>query len=491
MRQLLAVALAILVLAGAGVPALAGETAGGYYDLGVFAYEDGNFQEAEGHFKKALNIDPENPAYLHYLGRVYIETGKYVLAKENLETARGKDPDLPGLNYDLGLLYYKIEKYDMASEHFTVAADEDPANVLAAYYGGICLYRQKRYGEAGPLFEKSAEKSPSLEVNATYYAGICDYHNGNIGEAENKFTYVKDNAASPTEKANADKWLAILAQQEEQKPYALEFRLHYLYDDNVPLDPTGEAAVYSEDSDSGIYGYAMGRYNVVNRSDFVLGAGIARGQTWYFDLTEFNMSDTNADIYTTYSAGSWLFGLNYIPRLYTIDKDDYLLQHEVRPSLYWQPNRDFLTRLVYSYYMKDYRQNDDRDGGLHDIYLDLYYHIFGGQGFIFGGLGYETSTSDDDVYDYTRPKAKAGLVTELGWKVRMDLELYYYMKEYQNYPGSTREDDKISGIVSFRRPVYWDWLFGIIEYNHITNNSNVDRFEYQRNTVSLGLEAEF
>jgi Tfp pilus assembly protein PilF len=497
MRRMLAVALTFLIFAGAGFQAQAGESAGGYYDLGVFAYEDGNFQEAEGYFKKALDVDPENPVYLHYLGRVKLYSGQYVEAREYLESARAKDPELPGLNYDLGLLYYKIEQYDRASDYFSAAADEDPANVLAAYYGGICLYRQKRYDEAGPLFKQAAEKSPSLKVNSTYYAGVCDYHGGDISGAEEKLTYVKENAESPTERENAEKWLTIVGQAERQKPYAFELKLHYLYDDNVPLDPTGEAAVYSDDADSGIYGYAMGRYNIVNRSDVVVGAAVARGQTWYSDLTEFNMSDTNADIYTTYSTGSWLFGLNYIPRLYTIDDEDYLLQHEVRPSLYWQPNRDFLMRLVYSYNFRDYRdsetypQNNTRDGSLHDIYVDLYYHVFGGRGFIFGGLGYESSTADDDVYNYTRPKAKAGLVTELGWKVRMDLELYYYMKAYPNYPGETREDDKFSGIVSFTRPVYWDWLYVIADYNHITNNSNVDKFEYQSNTVSLGLEAKF
>jgi len=491
MRQLLAVALAFLVLAGAGVQALAVESAGGYYDLGVYAYEDGKFQESEGYFKKALAADPENPVYLHYLGKVYLETGRYVETKEYLEAARNKDPDLHGLNYDLGLLYYKIETYGMAAEHLTAAANEDPSNVLAAYYGGICLYHQKRYDDAGPMFEAAAQKSPSLKVNATYYAGVCDYHNGDISGAEEKLTYVKENADSPTDRQNADKWLAILAQEEVPKAWAIDLRLHYIYDDNVPLDPTGEAATYSDDSDSGIYGYAAGRYNVINRSDFVLGGGIARGQIWYADLTDFNMSDTNADIYTTYSTASWLFGLNYIPRLYTIDDEDYLLQHQIRPSLHWQPNRDFLTRLSYSYFLRDYRQNDARDGNLHDIYIELFYHVFGGKGFVFGGLGYESSTSDDDVYDYNRPKAKAGLVTELGWKVRMDLELYYYMKEYQNYPGGTRDDDKITGIVSFKRPVYWDWLFGIAEYNYTTNNSNVERFEYQRNTLSLGFEAEF
>ena len=54
-----------------------------------------------------------------------------------------------------------------------------------------------------------------------------------------------------------------------------------------------------------------------------------------------------------------------------------------------------------------------------------------------------------------------------------------------------REDQKISGVISFRRPIFWNWFFAVVDYNHITNNSNVDKFEYQRNTVSIGLEAAF
>ena len=491
MHRLLAVALAFLFLTGAAVQAPAIESAGGYYDLGVFAYEDGNFQEAEGHFKEALKADPENPVYLHYLGRVYLEIDRYVEAKEYLEPARDKDPDLHGLNYDLGLLFYKIEQYGMASEHFAAAADEDQSNVLAAYYGGISFYRQKRYTEAGPLFEQSAMNSPSLKVNATYYAGVCDYHNGDLAAAEEKFTYVKENARSSNEKKNAEKMLGIIGREEQQKRYAVELRLHYIYDDNVPLDPTGDEALYADDADSGIYGYAMGSFNIVNRRDFVFGAAVARGQTWYSDLTEFDYSDTNADIYASYATKSFRFGLSYVPRLYTIDGDDYLLEHKIQPRMHWMPNRDMMARLVYNYYLKDYRQNDDRYGDLNEVFADLYYQIFQGRGFIYGGLGYESSTSDDEGYNFTRSKIKAGMSVEVAWKVIVDLEFYYYMKEYPDYPGEKREDDKYSGIVALKRPVYWDWLIALAEYNHTTNDSNVDRFEYESNQFRLGLEVKF
>lgn len=491
MRRSLAVALAVLLLAGAGLSAQAAEAGGGYYDLGVFAYESKDYQSAESLFKKALETDPANPVYLQYLGRVHTEQGRYEEARENLEAAWDKDPDLSGLNYDLGLLYYHTEQYGTAAEHFAAGAGEDDSNVLAAYYGGICLYRQKRYGEAAPLFEKAAERSPSLKVNSTYYAGICNYQTGNTGAAKEQFTYVKDNADTSAEKRNAEKWLGILGAEPAQKPYYLDFALQYIYDDNVPLDPTDMDLFPSDEADSGVYARAGGRYNIVNRSDLVLGAGIERGQNWYFDLDQFDMSDTSADLYGTYSSGSLLFGLNYIPRLYTLDDEDYLLQHQLRPSVFWQPNRNLLTRFVYSYYLRDYRQNDDRDGSLHDLYADVYYHVFGGRGFVFGGVGYETSTADVSAYDYTRPKLKAGISMELGWRLIMDLELYYYHKEYPNFPGETRKDDKFSGIAALKRPVYRDWLFVTLEYNHITNHSNIEEYDYRRNSLGMGLELEF
>lgn len=491
MRRMLAVALAVLVLTGAGFQAQAEEAGRGNYALGVFAYEVKDYGDAEDNFKQALETDPENPLYLQCLGRVYLKTGQYIKAREYLETARDKDSELSGLNYDLGMLNYKTENYDAASDHFKAAVDEDAYNVLAAYYGGICFFRQKRYHEAGPLFTEAAEKSPSLKVNGTYYAGICDYHTGNTSAATKKFNYVEENADSSAEKENARRWLDILATEPQEKPYQLDFILQYIYDDNVPLDPSGMDLYPSDEADSGIYGYIGGQYNFVNHNDLVLGAGIARGQTWYFDLKEFDMSDTNADLYATYSVRSFMFGLNYIPRLYTLDRKDYLLQHQVRPSMYWQPNKNLLTRFVYAYYLRDYRQNNDRDGSLHDLYADIYYNILGGRGFVFGGVGYETSSADESAYDYTRPKLKAGVSMDVGWQLRMDLELYYYQKEYPNFPGETREDDKYSGIVSFKRPIVKDVFFAVLEYNHITNQSNIDEYEYRRNSLGIGFELEF
>jgi len=365
---------------------------------------------------------------------------------------------------------------------------------LANYYGGMSLYKEKQYREAVDQFEAAAEKSPSLKVNSTYYAGICHYRMGNLGEASDSFTYVKENAEAEDVRSNSDKWLGTIKKKKEKKPYRLDLNLRYVYDDNVPLEPTGQDSLYSDESDSGIYGYAAGSYNIVDRHNIIVGAGVARGQIWYSDFDQFDTSDTNADIYASYKKRSWRFGLSYLPRLFQIDGEDYLVQHQLRPYVSWQPSRNTLTRFGYSYYLKDYQQVDQRDGSLHEGYADIYYNILNGRGYVFGGLGYESNSADEPAFDYKRSKVKAGLFVGLFWQVRLGLEGYYYRKDYPDSSvlyGVEREDDKFVGGISLKRPLYWEWLSVALEYDHITNSSNVDVYDYRRNTIGVGLDVNF
>ena len=57
--------IAMLVLMFGFYPAHAGEGEG-YYDFGVFDYEEGKYERAEKNFIEALKVEPDNPFYNHY-----------------------------------------------------------------------------------------------------------------------------------------------------------------------------------------------------------------------------------------------------------------------------------------------------------------------------------------------------------------------------------------------------------------------------------------
>ena len=58
-----------------------------YYDFGVFAYEDQDYQAAEQNLLKALEFDSKNPFYNQFLGKVYLKMGKYDQASFHLTKA--------------------------------------------------------------------------------------------------------------------------------------------------------------------------------------------------------------------------------------------------------------------------------------------------------------------------------------------------------------------------------------------------------------------
>ena len=159
------------------------EKGGAYYDFGVFAYEDGDYEDAETNLLMALRFNPDDPFCNHFLGKTYLKMERYQKAENCLNKAWKVNPDMSGLGYDLAFLNYKMSDYLRAAELFVEIATEDPPNVLAHYHAGISLYKLERFGKALNYFISAAEMSPSIKANGYYYAGICYWKMGEIEKA--------------------------------------------------------------------------------------------------------------------------------------------------------------------------------------------------------------------------------------------------------------------------------------------------------------------
>jgi tetratricopeptide (TPR) repeat protein len=88
-------------------------------------------EEALNLIKKALNLDPQNGAYLDSLGWAYFKLGNYDLAEENLRKAAEKTPNDATVQDHLGELYAKTGQLRMAATHWERALDEWNKSVAA------------------------------------------------------------------------------------------------------------------------------------------------------------------------------------------------------------------------------------------------------------------------------------------------------------------------------------------------------------------------
>jgi tetratricopeptide (TPR) repeat protein len=465
-----------------------------YFDIGVFALQDGDYQKAETNFIKALDQNPNNPVYHHYLGKTYLQAARYAQAEEHLTRAEELEPDLSELQYDIAYLYYKMENYSRAAERFKTLVITEPDNVLAHYQCGISLYKQRQYAEALDFFVAASEMSPTIKANGYYYAGICLLNLGNYDQAIERLAYVEAKADSELLKDHAIRWLNVIERQKvSMKRYRLYLKIGYQYDSNVTLDPIDTDIIADEDDFLTLV-YLSGSYNFINRKRFVVGAGYNHYQTLHNRLTEYDLIAGIGSIYGRYRTGQFLFSLTYFPHYYWLDTEDYLRRHQWTPDITWRINRDLITRLSYSYYDNDYFQSDDRDGHTHEPVLSAYYFFNNRNAFVFGSLGYEdyNATSPDQYYEQV--KLRGGLSLKIPWKLTLYTTVRYYDKNY-NHVNSIynveREDDKFNGTIALSRQIVYEWLILTGEFDYTKNNSNIDDYGYRRYRGTLSLAAKF
>ncbi|CAN2049647.1 Tetratricopeptide repeat protein [Candidatus Magnetomoraceae bacterium gMMP-1] len=99
-----------------------GET---YYDLSIFAYEEGDYESAEKNGLKAIELAPDNPFYSYQLGIIYLKSKHYQKAADYFLRTSEKSPDLKISSYYYAALCYlnmgktekSLEKLEYVKDH--------------------------------------------------------------------------------------------------------------------------------------------------------------------------------------------------------------------------------------------------------------------------------------------------------------------------------------------------------------------------------------
>ena len=107
-----------------------GDTPANYFFyLGITLEKQNQFEEAEKMLKHAIKLDPNNSAYLNYLGYIYSVRGiNYAQASELLLKALEDEPENEAYLDSLGWLLYRQGKYSKALVQLLMAADQAQKN---------------------------------------------------------------------------------------------------------------------------------------------------------------------------------------------------------------------------------------------------------------------------------------------------------------------------------------------------------------------------
>jgi predicted TPR repeat methyltransferase len=93
---------------------------------GIALHQSGRFVEADGHYRKVLALQPNNPDALHMLGVLALQQGAFDKALGLLIRARNGYPRMPELHNHLGMTQRGLGRSDEALASFRTALLIDP-----------------------------------------------------------------------------------------------------------------------------------------------------------------------------------------------------------------------------------------------------------------------------------------------------------------------------------------------------------------------------
>ena len=461
------------------------------FDLGVFAFEDKDYESAQKNLLDAYHANPENPFFCHFLGKLYLTLEQLDRAENYLKKAYEINPVLHELEYDLAYLTFKRKNYQNAARQFIKIVENDPftQNVPACYYAGISLFQCKKYQKAVDYLMRASRRSPSMQANCMFYCGICYYQINRPVDAARCFETVFMSATDPL-KSYAKNWLVALRKKKlDKKKFDAFIKLSVNYDNNVMI--VTPDLITGDEADQVLQCYLSGKYTWQWIPKHQIGLGMRHYQTFHQDLSEFDLTGSVIDLSYSYKLHEFTYKLNYSPSAYWLERYRYMFRHRMKASVYWPVIQDLTNFITYKYDIIENFNNELRDGNTHEFSMDLCYHIRKYHMKILAGFSAQNNQRKNLLYQYFEMTYRLEFIYKLMYNWKWQTSLNLHQRRYEIWEEMKRKDNRIDLSCSLSYSFLQDGLEIAIEYDYSKNNTTLDQldpYDYRRNVFGISLK---
>jgi serine/threonine protein kinase/Tfp pilus assembly protein PilF len=131
-----------------------------YYQLGLAAMEQNSYREAEAYLQDGLKIKPDHPLILIALGRLYTDTKQPTSAIKRLRQATHQDPDLWEGWYELGRAHIKQKEWSFALSALERARQIIGYKVEIYHAMATCYLKINQKADAGQMVNEILQHDP-------------------------------------------------------------------------------------------------------------------------------------------------------------------------------------------------------------------------------------------------------------------------------------------------------------------------------------------
>ncbi|MBS1302096.1 tetratricopeptide repeat protein [Loktanella sp. SALINAS62] len=136
-----------------------------YYSRAIVSYDMDDWPAAESDFRKALELEPNRPEVLNYLGYSLVERGeKLDEALDMIERAVAGRPDSGAIIDSLGWVYYTLGRYREAVEPLEAAAALEATDPIVNDHLGDAYWAVGRQREARFQWQRALSFEPEPDL---------------------------------------------------------------------------------------------------------------------------------------------------------------------------------------------------------------------------------------------------------------------------------------------------------------------------------------
>jgi len=136
-----------------------------YYNRGVALERTKLWERAEADFLKALELEPDQPFVLNYLGYSWVEQGRNIgRARKMIEKAVSRRRDDGYIVDSLGWVLYRLGEWKEAARHLERAVLLRPQDAVINDHLGDALWRVDRHNEARFQWQRALTLEPDEEL---------------------------------------------------------------------------------------------------------------------------------------------------------------------------------------------------------------------------------------------------------------------------------------------------------------------------------------
>lgn len=137
-----------------------------YYTSGIANERAGNWDTAEAAFRTALELEPDQPLVLNYLGYSMVEQNRNLdEALQMIETAVEARPDDGYITDSLGWVLYRLGRYEEAVPHMLRAVELTPDDPVINDHLGDVLWKVGRKREAAFQWRRALSFGPAEDLD--------------------------------------------------------------------------------------------------------------------------------------------------------------------------------------------------------------------------------------------------------------------------------------------------------------------------------------